>query len=357
MKILVVGDSYCPSEALRPAFAGLAHHHDVTFADVTDEPDWHATTPSELRLKEFLGSPRQVVAALQDHDALVVQGAPVTDAVLDSAPTLRLVACARGGPVNVDLSAATERGIPVVTTPGKNAEGVAELTLAFLVMIARRLPEAIRHVESGGVFGHDNYEGSAYFGHDLAGHTLGLIGFGQVGRRVVPRARAFEMQVVVCDPYVDPAAIVAAGAEPVDLPALLARSEFVSLHARLTPETRGMLGRPEFEAMRQGSYFVNTARAELLDEDALFEALAAGRLAGAALDIASPSPDEGRHRLLSFPNVIIVPHIGGSSYETLLHGGEMAAAEIERFIDGRPLVNLANREALTTAAAPPLAVR
>lgn len=357
MKILVVGDSYCPSGALRPAFAELSEHEDVTFRDVTDEPDWCPSTSSELRIKEFLGSPGQVAAMLGDHEALVVQGAPVTEAVLDAAPALRLVACARGGPVNVDLVAASERGIPVVTTPGKNADGVAELTMTFLVMIARRLPEAIRHVEGGGVFGHDNYEGSRYFGHDLAGHTLGLIGFGQVGRRVVQRATAFEMRVVVSDPYVDPAAIEAVGAEAADLPTLLARSEFVSLHARLTPETRGMLGQAEFRAMRHGSYLANTARAELIDEDALFDSLAAGRLAGAALDIASPSPAEGRHRLLSFPNVLIVPHIGGSSYETLLHGGEMAAAEIERFIDGRPLVNVANRAALPAPGAQTLVTR
>jgi phosphoglycerate dehydrogenase-like enzyme len=112
-----------------------------------------------------------------------------------------------------------------------------------------------------------------------------------------------------------------------------------------------MLGRAEFQAMREGAYFANTARAELIDEDALFEALTTGRVAGAALDISTPSPAEGRHRLLSFPNVLIVPHIGGSSYETLLHGGEMAAAEIERFIDGQPLVNVANRATLSAPVA------
>ena len=352
MKILVIGDSYCPSAALQPAFEGLARGHDVTFADVVDEPGWRPASPSELRIKEYLGSPRQVISLLGEPVALVVQGAPVTDTVFAAAPTLRIVACARGGPVNVDLSAASERGIPVVTTPGKNAEGVAELTIAFLVMIARRLPEAIRHVETGGVFGHDNYEGSRYFGHDLAGHTLGLIGFGQVGRRVVPAARAFGMRVLVTDPYVEPAAITATGAEPVDLPGLLAQSQFVSLHARLTPGTRSMLGRAEFEAMREGTCFVNTARAELIDEDALVEALEAGRVVGAALDITTPSPIGGRHRLLAFPNVVIVPHIGGSSYETLLHGGEMAAAEIERFLAGEPLVNVANRAALADPARP-----
>ena len=154
-----------------------------------------------------MGSPGQVIAALDRHDVLVVQGAPVTDAVLDAAPGLRLVCCARGGPVNVDVAAATARGIPVVTTPGKNADAVAELTIAFMVMLARRLPEILRHVEAGGEFGHDNYEGAHWFGHDLAGHTLGLIGFGQIGRRVATRARAFGMRVIAVDPFVEPAVI------------------------------------------------------------------------------------------------------------------------------------------------------
>jgi D-3-phosphoglycerate dehydrogenase len=350
MKILVVGDSYCPSSALRPAFMRLAQDHEVSFADVVDEPDWHPTSESERRIKELLGSPEQVIDFLRGHEALVIQGAPVTDAVLDAAPNLRLVACARGGPVNVDLAAASARGIPVVTTPGKNAQGVAELTIALMVMIARRLPEAIRHVESGGVFGHDNYEGSGYFGHDLGGHTLGLVGFGKVGSKVVPVALALGMRVLVADPYVDPAVISAAGAEPATLPELLASADFISLHARLTPETRGMLGRAEFAAMPEGTCFVNTARAELIDEAALVEALASGRVFGAALDLCTPSPEDGRHPLLAFPNVVIVPHIGGSSYETLLRGGEMAAAEIERLLAGQPLVNVANRAALAEAS-------
>ncbi len=193
LRILVVGDSYCPSSAFQAAFEGLADDHAVTFADVTDEPGFVPGTPSELGLKEYMGSPAQVIAALDDHDVLVVQGAPVSDAVLDAAPALRLVCCARGGPVNVDVAAATARGIPVVTTPGKNADAVAELTIAFMVMLARRLPEVIRHVESGGEFGHDNYEGAHWFGHDLAGHTLGIVGFGQIGRRVATRAYAFGM--------------------------------------------------------------------------------------------------------------------------------------------------------------------
>jgi D-3-phosphoglycerate dehydrogenase len=345
MRILVVGDSYCPASALREAFRPLEATNAVTFVDVVDEPDWRPSSPSELRIKEYMGSPGQVIAALDGHEVLVVQGAPVTEAVLDSAP-LRLVCVARGGPVNVDVAAATARGIPVVITPGKNADAVAELTIAFMVMLARRLPEVIRHVESGGEFGHDNYEGAHWFGHDLAGHVLGLIGFGQIGRRVAARAIPFGMRIVVSDPFVDPAVIRASGAEPMDLAGLLETADFVSIHARATPDNRGLIGPAEVARMKSGCYLINTARDSLIDEDAVRDGLATGRVAGLALDVVSPSPATGRHPLLAFPNVIITTHIGGATHETLHHGGEMAAAEIRRLIAGEPLVNLADRSVL-----------
>ena len=346
LRILVVGDSYCPSAELRPAFAPLEAEHAITYVDVVDEPAFVPRTPSELGIKESMGSPAQVIAALDGHDVLVVQGAPVTDAVLDAAPELRLVCCARGGPVNVDVAAATARGVPVVTTPGKNADAVAELTIAFAVMLARRLPEILRHVEAGGEFGHDNYEGAHWFGHDLAGHTLGVVGFGQIGRRVASRARAFEVRVIAADPFVEPAELRAAGVEPVDLAALLATADVVSIHARATADNRGLIGAPEIARMKPGSYLINTARDSLIDEAAVADALASGRLAGAAFDVVSPSPATGRHPLLAFPNVVIATHVGGATYETLRHGGEMAVAEIERLAAGEPLVNLANRAAL-----------
>jgi D-3-phosphoglycerate dehydrogenase / 2-oxoglutarate reductase len=352
LRILVLGDSYCPASALRPAFTDLAKEHTIDFGDVTDDGAWQPTTPSELGLHEYLGTPTQVIAHLARHDVLVVQGAPVTDEAFDACPTLRLVCCARGGPVNIDVRAATERGIPVVTTPGKNADAVADLTLGLMVMLARRLGDAVRFIDSGAEFGHDNYEGARWFGHDLAGQTLGLVGYGQVGRRVAERALAFDLQVLVFDPYVAPETIRAPGIEPCDLAGLLGRSDFVSLHARLTPDDRGLLGPREFAAMREGAYLINTARHELVDEAALEAAMAAGRLGGLALDVATASPERGRHPLLSYRNVVILPHLGGSTAETLRHGGEMAAADIERFVTGAAMRNVANRAALAARIEP-----
>jgi D-3-phosphoglycerate dehydrogenase len=323
--------------------------HELTFADMVDEPSWRPSTPSELRVREYLGSPRQVIDALDHHDVLVVQAAPVTDAVLDSTPELRLICVARGGPVNVDLQAATARGIPVVTTPGKNATAVAELTIAAMIMVARHMPAALRHVLGGGELYVDNYEGARWFGHELAERTLGLVGFGQVGRRVASRALAFEMRVLAHDPFVDPTTIREHGAEAADLDTLLAGSDHVSLHARATPENRGMIGRDELARMRRGAILVNTARDLLVDEEALEAALESGHLGGAALDVASPSLAGTPHPLLRFRNVLLLPHIGGATFETLANGGRMAAAEIERFAAGGPLLHVANPDVLAGA--------
>lgn len=349
MRILVIGDPYCPSDALRVAFGGLDAGHIVTFADVIPEPAWRPSTVSEARIRETTGSPAQVLRLLDRHDVLVVQAAPVTEEVLDGCPSLRLICCVRGGPVNVDVAAATARGIPVATTPGKNADAVAELTMALVIMLARRLAEIGRYVEAGGVVGYDNYEGGNWFGHDVAGHVLGLVGYGQVGRRVAVRAQAFGMRVMAYDPFVDAATLREARVEPADLPTLLAGSDFVSLHARATESNRGLIGRAEIASMRHGAYLINTARDSLLDEEAAIGALASGALGGMALDVASPSPATGRHPLLAHPNVIITPHIGGATYETLAHGGEMAVDEIERLARGEVLRNVADRAALAVS--------
>jgi D-3-phosphoglycerate dehydrogenase len=346
MRILIAGDSFCASDAFRPAFEALAKEHDVRFIDVVDDPAWIPSSPSERKLRESMGTPGQLIEALDGAEALMVQGAAVSDAVLAASPNLRLVGCARGGPVNVDLAAASKLGIPVVTTPGKNADAVAELTMAFVIMLARRLPEVLRHVEAGGEFGHDNYEGAHWFGHDLAGRALGLIGFGQIGRRVAVRARAFGMSVVVFDPFVDGSVIEAAGCRSADLRSVLASVDVLSLHARATADNRGLIGRAEIAAMRPGAYLVNTARDTLVDEAALADGLRSGHLAGAALDVVSPSPASGRHPLLEHPNVIIATHIGGATYETLHHGAEMLAAEVERLLAGQPLLNVANGDQL-----------
>ncbi len=343
MKILAVGDSYMPARYFSEAFASLRAAHEVRCVDVTAERSFEPVSPSERKLREYQGSPAELSGWMNGVDVLAVHGAPVTDAVLDASRQLRLVCCARGGPVNIDLDAVSERGLPLVNTPGKNAEAVADLTIAFVVMLARRLPRAQRFLHDGNRV-RDNWDGAQFIGSDLRRHTLGLVGYGQVGSRVAARARAFGMSVLVHDPYTD----TGPGGPPrVDtLGELLERVDFVSLHARATRETERMINAAAIARMTAGSFLINTARESLLDEDALDAALASGHLGGAALDVVAAVAEHGRHRLLRHDNVILTPHIGGATRETLAQGAEMIAAEITRFAAGEPLRNVLNAAVL-----------
>lgn len=342
MRVLAVGDSYMPVQYFEEAFATLASVHDVDFLQIDPEGPFEPQSQSERKLQEYQGSPLQIAERMPGVEVLVVQGAPVTDAVLDASQVLRLVCCARGGPVNVDVEAVSERGLPLVGTPGKNAEAVADLTIAFLVMLARGLPTAQRFLEEGNQL-RDNWEGAKFMGSDLRRHVLGIVGYGQIGRRVAQRALPFGMTVIAYDPY-------APADGPVErvgsLDELLERADFISLHARATAENENLIDAAAFARMKSGAFLVNTARETLVDEDALDEALESGRLAGAALDVVRTTSARGRHRLLRHDNVVLTPHLGGATRETLLQGAEMIADEILRFAAGERLVNVVNRSAV-----------
>jgi D-3-phosphoglycerate dehydrogenase len=321
-----------PVRYFRTAFAGLEGEHRIRYEEADEQALFEPSTPSELRLTEYLGSPRSLARSVDGVEVLAVQGAPVTEEVLAAAGELRLVCCARGGPVNIDLEALSARGLALVNTPGKNAEAVADLTLAFLVMLARRFPTAMRFLEQGNRV-RDNWEGARFMGGDLRRHALGLIGYGQIGRRVARRARAFGMEVMAYDPYVEADDIVQAGS----LEELLQRSDFVSLHARASPANAHLIDAAALATMKPGACLLNTARESLIDEDALDGALASGHLGGAALDVFESPPDGQRSRLLRHENVVLTPHIGGATAETLAQGAEMIAAEIARFAGSEPL--------------------
>ena len=220
---------------------------------------------------------------------LVVQGAPVSAEVMDAAP-LRLVCCARGGPVNVDVAAATARGIPVVTTPGKNADAVAELTLAFALMLVRGVPESTRYCSTAAQFGHDNYEGARFSAATAAGMTLGLIGFGQVGRRVAARAQPFGLRVLAHDPFVDPATSRPASSLVAFDDAAGPRRTSSRCTPGPTPDNRDMLGAAAVRRDAAGRVPHQHGPRRWSTRLRCADALAAAHLAGAALDVDRPPP-------------------------------------------------------------------
>jgi D-3-phosphoglycerate dehydrogenase / 2-oxoglutarate reductase len=347
VRVLAVGDPFMPAGLFTAALAGLRGVA-VTELQIASTEAAPPRTESGRAVREYVGDPADLAAVLGGHDALLVHGAPVTAEVLDAAP-LRLVCCARGGPVNVDVAAATARGILVTSAPGRNAEAVAELTIAFALMLLRRVPASARYLIDGGPLGRSTYEGGQFIGGEAASMTLGLVGLGHVGREVAARGHALGFRMLGYDPV--PPDAIPPGLTMVALDDLLSRSDLVSVHARATADNRHMFGAAAFARMPKGAFFINTARESLVDEDALAGALASGTLAGAALDVAEPPPAGNRHPLLGLPNVIITPHIGGATRETLRRGAEMAAAAVGRLVSGQVPDHLVNPEVLTREAA------
>lgn len=331
-RILVIGDSYMTAEVFTRAFAQRGIPVDTATMTIA-EPTWDASS-----IHEFEGDPAEVARLAQGYDVVAFHAAPFTADVLAALPGLRLLGCARGGPVNVDLAAARERGVRVTTTPGKNADAVADLTIGFLISIVRNVPASLRDVDErvaeGRPLAESTFEGARWFGREVKGLRLGLIGYGNVARLVAARARALGATIAAYDPYVDPATVTDATIVS-DLDALLSGSDVVSVHARATADNRHLIGAEQIARMPQGSFLINTARESLVDEQALLDGLRSGHLAGVALDVNEP--DGPWRDLVAQPNLILTPHLAGATHQTLARGADMLAAEIERFLAGGEL--------------------
>ena len=341
VRVLAIGDPYMPVGSFAEALASLGAAVEVTQMQISRTDAQPPLTPSEHQLREYAGDPAEVARAAAGHEVLVLHGAPVSAEVLDT-PGLRLVCCARGGPVNVDVAAATERGIPVASTPGKNAEAVAELTIAFALMLIRGVPRASRYIADGGRLADSAFEGREYFGQEAPQTTLGLVGLGHVGRQVASRAVALGFTVVAHDPV--PPVTVPDGVALVSFDALLDGADIVSVHARATADNRHFFGAKEFARMKQGARFINTARESLVDEAELASAVRRGHIAGAALDVVERPAGDARHPLLDLPEVLITPHIGGATQETLQRGARQAAAAIAATLAGQRPAGVVNPE-------------
>ncbi|MFI6205100.1 2-hydroxyacid dehydrogenase [Streptomyces sp. NPDC051041] len=285
-------------------------------------------------VEEACDAEDELIEALAGARVLVTQMGPVTGRVLAARPGLRLVAVCRGGPVNVNLDAARARGVRVCFAPGRNAAATAEFAVGLLLAALRRIPQAHDLLARRG-----SWEGAAYYTYEHGGLELedlpvGLIGYGAVGSRVARALCAFGARVMVYDPYIRGEIH---GLRVASLDDLLRRSRVVTLHARLTAATRGLIGARELALLPHGAVVVNAARGPLLDEDALCDALESGRLSAAALDTYArePLPPESRLRALA-DRVVLTPHLGGASRAVAEKAARIAAAEVGRWVRGEP---------------------
>ena len=252
-------------------------------------------------------------------------------------PLVAVCSC-RGDPNNVDVAAATEAGVPVLRAPGRNADAVAELTVALLFGATRQIVDADADVRKGDIYKDGTIPYQRFRAWELAGRTVGLVGLGAVARALRWRLRGLGMEVIAYDPYAD---------EPtVGLDELLERSDVVSLHAPVTPETTGMIGTEQFAAMRPGVVFLNSARAALHDTDALVAALTSGQVAAAGLDHFEGEFLAPDHPLCHLPSVVLTPHIGGATYDTEANHTRIIAEDLCRLLAGARPLHIVNPDVL-----------
>lgn len=317
--------------------------------------------PEEVRFTGWGVTRRKLEEAdlrreLAGIDIFIFEYETITAEILDAAPQLRLLACCRNEPgASVDIAAATARQLPLLYPPGRNAISVAEFTFGLMIGLARNIARShhlLRYTEElTGASYRDktpdrlhvtsewSLDAAAPFarfqGPELAGKTLGLVGCGAIGREIARRARAFDMRVLVYDPYTPPAALDALQAQPVSLEDLARAADFVVMAARVTPETTGLFSAALIQAMKPTAYFINPARAALVDYDALYEALKAGRIAGAALDVYRQEPLPADSPFRQLDNVLITPHLAGASRDIARHHSRMIIDDLLRAFSGQ----------------------
>jgi len=341
LTIAAVGDNFITSAVLADAIRReVKGELEILTKDLEwpDVPFFGRGGPAGDEIKEYSGDPKVIAPLLKEADALVTHLAPVTRRMLEAAPRLKYIGVTRGGPVNINLEAARTQAIAVSNVPGRNASAVAEFTIGAILANLRKI--TIGHMGmAAGLWRGDLYRYDRT-GDELSDLIVGIIGYSHIGQRVVRLLKPFGCKILICDPFVSlTLPDMMDGVEQTDFDSLLACSDVVSLHPRLTPETLGMISRERIATMKPTAVLINTARGELVDQDALCEALSNGRLAGAALDTYAVEPPSPNDALLKLPNVTLTPHIAGASRRVATYAAAQVAQDLARFLQGESINN------------------
>jgi D-3-phosphoglycerate dehydrogenase len=339
--------------AFRESLGEKIREHEFIYKENVEGPiKWSADKIKEV--KEAYGNPGEIKKSIKDCTVAVSGYAPFTKEVMDASNKLKIIGISRGGPVNVDKKAATDRGITVLRAVGRNAESVADQTMGFILSELRYIARHNKEIKTGEYFekikisNRSDYLGSFNW-MEAHSKTLGLIGYGQVGSRVARRAQAFDMRVIVFDPYMEDEILKADGCKLVDIDFLLRESDFVSIHAPLSPDTYHLIDAKALSKMKHTSVLINTARGSIIDEEALFDALKRGVIKSVALDVFEEDPLEPYNPLISLENVTLTPHTAGRSPETEMRGYTQIAEQVKKFLENKKIdqTHIYNKEVLS----------
>jgi D-3-phosphoglycerate dehydrogenase / 2-oxoglutarate reductase len=345
LRVVVVGDALLPTELIVAAFGALGDDVSIEAAIDFGPPDEAELDRLALRLeREGPGAvppPDELWEALPSADALVVHYCPVPAELLERASRVRLLATCRAGTENLAVEAATDRGILVVHVVGRTTEAVSDFAVALLLAEARNVARAHCRVAGGGW---DKRFPNSAFTPELEGKTVGVVGFGEIGSAVARKLSGFRVRLLAHDPFVAPDRILDGGGEAVGLDRLLEESDFVTLHARPQPGAPPLIGTEQLARMRPTAILVNTARAALVDTEALVSALAGRRIGGAALDVHDEEPLREGHPLLAADNVTLTPHLASSTKECFEKSPRLLADDLRRLVAGDAPIHALNPE-------------
>ena len=305
-------------------------------------------------------SEEKLMEKTKDADIIVTTFDDITKNVIENAKNLKLIACTRSTPVNIDVEAAKKRNIPVIYTPGRNSDSTAELTIALMLSIARKIPMAYKALKEGKFTGNSSQEkktkeglrddviwgvdeNSPYVvfkGNQLKNKKLGIIGYGSIGKRVGRIARAIGMELLIYDPYQGEIDIEEVGITKMEtIDDIMKNSDFITCHLKVTPQTKKIINKEKIGLMKKTAYFINTSRAAVIDEQAMIEALREKKIAGAAFDVFENEPIPIDHPYINeLDNVVITPHIAGAASEVLDNHTKQIVADIKRFIKNEPIL-------------------
>ena len=282
--------------------------------------------------KEFLD-------ACGDKDILVVHVASINKEIIEACPNLKVAAVLRGGFENADVEELTKRNIPLINAPWRSADAVADFTVGMMIAENKNIARSHKLIFEGKWC--KKYVNQEYI-HNMRNCTVGLIGYGYIGSRVAKRLKGFESEVIVYDPFVKPEQIEKDGVKCVGLDELLERSDFVSMHLRLSDQTAKFMGKEQFDKMKETAYLINTARSGIVDTDALVEALQNKTIGGAAIDVYDVEPLPADHPYLKLDNITLTSHLAGTSCDTMRTSVESGVEELKKYLQGEPMQNIRN---------------